>query len=223
MDNDEKHPEGGLMAHLNPLEGSRAAVIVGPMFEDVEATYPIHRLREAGATVTILGLKAGEDVKGKKGETITTDKAASDCTPDDFDILVLPGGYGPDKLRGDDSVKRLVKGMDEQGKPIAFICHAGWIPISAGILHGRRATSYSSIADDMRNAGCRWEDAEVVVDGNLVSSRTPADLPAFMASLIELATLHQARDVRDSSAEARPPSATATPQRTTAATQASTP
>jgi protease I len=171
-----------------PLEGKRVAMPVGPMFEDTEATYPLYRLREAGAEVTVLGLKAGESVKGKKGQELETAAAAAEVSSEDFDLLVLPGGYGPDKLRTDDGVKRLVREMDEQGKPIAFICHAGWIPISAGILDGRRATSYHTIADDMRNAGCDWEDSEVVVDGNLVSSRKPDDLPAFMNALIEVAT-----------------------------------
>lgn len=171
-----------------PLEGKRVAVAVGPLFEDVEATYPLYRLREAGAEVTLVGLAAGETVTGKKGQPLTVDRAASDCSVDDFDVLVLPGGYGPDKLRTDDGVKLLVKGMDETRKPIAFICHAGWIPISAGILSGRRATSYHSIADDMRNAGCEWTDEEVVVDGNLVSSRHPGDLPAFVAATIEVAS-----------------------------------
>ncbi|MGH2689147.1 MAG: DJ-1/PfpI family protein, partial [Actinomycetota bacterium] len=103
---------------------------------------------------------------------------------DDFDLLVLPGGYGPDKLRTDPGIKRLVQEMDRSGKPIGFICHAGWIPASAGILAGRKVTSWPSIADDLINAGAKWEDAEVVVDNNLVSSRNPDDLPAFMRSLI---------------------------------------
>jgi protease I len=94
---------------------------------------------------------------------------------------------GPDKLRTDPGIQELVRGMDERGKPIAFICHAGWIPVSAGILEGRRTTSYPTIADDMRNAGAEWEDSEVVVDGNLISSRRPDDLPAFMRALIEVA------------------------------------
>ncbi|MGH2705929.1 MAG: type 1 glutamine amidotransferase domain-containing protein [Actinomycetota bacterium] len=169
-----------------PLRGRRAVVLVGPMFEDVEATYPLYRLREAGADVTIGGARAGEIVKGKKGEELRVDAAASDLTADEVDILVLPGGYGPDKLRANEDVLSLVREMHRQGKPIAFICHGGWIPASAGILPGRRATSYRSIADDLRNAGAIWEDAEVVVDGNLVSSRQPDDLPAFMRSLIEI-------------------------------------
>jgi protease I len=174
--------------HEHPLEGKRAAMPVGPLFEDTEATYPLHRLREAGAEVVILGVGAGETVKGKKGQELETEAAASGVSADDFDLLVLPGGYGPDKLRTDDGIKRLVREMHDAGKPIGFICHAGWIPISAGILEGRRATSYHTIADDMRNAGAVWEDAEVVIDGNLVSSRKPDDLPAFMSALIEVAT-----------------------------------
>jgi protease I len=171
-----------------PLEGMRAAMIIGPLFEDVEATYPLYRLREAGAQVSILGLSANEAVKGKRGDELRTDTAVSDASADAFDILVLPGGYGPDKLRTDASVKRLVQDMDRRGKPIAFICHAGWIPASAGILAGRRATSWPSIADDLVNAGAVWEDAEVVVDANLVSSRRPDDLPAFMRALIGVAS-----------------------------------
>jgi protease I len=174
-----------------PLEGKRAAMPIGPLFEDTEATYPLYRLREAGAEVVILGLEAGESVKGKKGQELEIEAAASEVSSQDFDLLVLPGGYGPDKLRTDGGVKRLVHEMNEQGKPIAFICHAGWIPISAGILDGRRATSYHTIADDMRNAGCEWEDAEVIVDGNLISSRKPDDLPAFMSALIEVVTSAQ--------------------------------
>ena len=170
-----------------PLQGKRAAMPVGPMFEDTEATYPLFRLREAGAEVTIVGLAAGEDVTGKQGQTLRTELASADASPDDFDLLVLPGGYGPDKLRTDAGIKRLVQEMDRLHKPIGFICHAGWIPASAGILAGRKVTSWPSIADDMINAGARWEDAEVVVDNNLVSSRKPDDLPAFMRSLIAVA------------------------------------
>lgn len=171
-----------------PLDGRRAAMIIGPLFEDVEATYPLYRLREAGAQVTIMGLSANEEIVGKKGQGLRTAVAVADASPDDFDMLVLPGGYGPDKVRTDLHVKRFVQEMDRRSKPIAFICHAGWIPASAGILAGRRATSWSTIADDLVNAGAVWEDAEVVVDGNLVSSRKPDDLPAFMRALIALAS-----------------------------------
>ena len=170
-----------------PLAGKRAAVMIGALFEDVEAVYPYYRLQEAGATVGLVGIEAGETVKGKKGIELTTDHAAADLVPDDLDILVIAGGYGPDKLRTDEGVKALVRGLHEQGKAIGFICHAGWVPISAGIVEGRRVTSVPAIADDLRNAGAEWEDSEVVVDGNLVSSRRPPDLPAFMRALIGVA------------------------------------
>ena len=170
-----------------PLDGKRAAVMIGPLFEDVEATYPYHRLREAGATVELIGAKGDDVLRGKKGEELRTENAAADLIADDLDLLVIAGGYGPDKLRTDPGVRKLVREMDDAGKPIAFICHAGWVPISAGIVAGRRMSSHPSIADDLRNAGAEWEDAEVVVDGNLVSSRRPDDLPAFMRAAIALA------------------------------------
>ena len=169
-----------------PLEGKRAAVMIGPLFEDVEATYPYHRLREAGATVELIGARGDEVLRGKKGEELRTENAAADLVADDLDMLVIAGGYGPDKLRSDAGVQKLVREMDDAGKPIAFICHAGWVPASAGIVASRRMTSHPSIADDLRNAGAEWEDAEVVVDGNLVSSRRPEDLPAFMRAVIAL-------------------------------------
>lgn len=170
-----------------PLDGMRAAVMIGPLFEDTEATYPYYRLQEAGANVALIGLAADATVTGKHGQPLVTEQAAADLQPEDLDILVIAGGFGPDKLRTDDGVKALVAGMNEAGKPIAFICHAGWVPASAGILDGRRATSVPAIADDVRNAGAEWEDAEVVVDGNLISSRRPPDLPAFMRELIGVA------------------------------------
>ena len=170
-----------------PLDGQRAAAMIGPLFEDSEAIYPYYRLAEAGATVALIGLEAGATVTGKHGVPLETELAAGDVNADDLDVLVIAGGFGPDKLRADEGVKALVRAMDEAGKPIAFICHAAWVPISAGILAGRRCTSVSQIADDVRNAGADWEDAEVVVDGNLVSSRRPPDLPAFMRELIGVA------------------------------------
>jgi protease I len=169
-----------------PLDGKRAAVMIGPLFEDVEATYPYYRLQEAGATVEIVGLEGDQTVTGKKGQELRTDNAAADLIAEDLDVLVIAGGFGPDKLRADPGVLKLVREMNEQGKPIAFICHAGWVPASAGIVDGRRTTSYPTIADDLRNAGAEWEDAEVVVDRNLISSRRPDDLPAFMRALIEV-------------------------------------
>jgi protease I len=170
-----------------PLAGRRAAVMIGPLFEDLEAAYPYYRLIEAGATVELIGIEGDTTLKGKQGIELTTDQAASDLVAADLDLLVIAGGFGPDKLRTDDGVKALVRGMQEAGKPIAFICHAGWVPISAGIVEGRRMTSVPAIADDLRNAGAEWEDSEVVVDGNLISSRRPPDLPAFMRATIAVA------------------------------------
>jgi protease I len=170
-----------------PLSGRRAAVMAGPLFEDAEAVYPYYRLQEAGAEVTVLGLEGGTTVTGKKGMELAVDKAAADVSADDLDLLVIAGGYGPDKLRTDEGVLRLVRELNDQDKPIAFICHAGWVPASAGIVTGRRLTSVPAIKDDLVNAGADWEDAEVVVDGNFVTSRRPPDLPAFMRAAIEVA------------------------------------
>jgi protease I len=160
--------------------------MIGPAFEDSEATYPYYRLREAGAEVQIVGIEEGE-LTGKHGQPLEVERAASAVDAGELDLLVIAGGMGPDKLRGDEGVLELVRGVHSAGKPLGFICHAGWVPASAGIVDGRRVTSYPTIADDLRNAGAEWEDAEVVVDGNLVSSRRPDDLPAFMRELIGVA------------------------------------
>jgi protease I len=173
--------------HEQPLDGVRAAVAVGPLFEDIEALYPYYRLREAGAVVAGIGAEAGQKVTGKKGHVLEVEQAAADLVSADLHLHVIVGGYGPDKLRTDDGMLHLVRDLHEQEKPIAFICHAGWVPASAGIVAGRRLTSYPSIADDMRNAGAEWEDAEVVIDRNLISSRRPDDLPAFMQATIAAA------------------------------------
>src|SRR3954454_16929796 len=174
-------------SHDEPLAGKRAAVMIGPQFEDTEALYPLYRLREAGAQVAVIGSEAGATVPGKKGHELKVEQAAGDVRPDELDLLVIAGGYGPDKLRTDEGVMRLVRDLQAEEKPIAFICHAGWVPASAGIVEGKRVTSVPAIADDLRNAGAEWEDSEVVVDGNLISSRRPPDLPAFMRALIALA------------------------------------
>jgi protease I len=174
-------------SHDDALAGKRAAVMVGPLFEDTEALYPLYRLREAGAQVAVIGAKQCDKVAGKKGHELEVEQAASNVRADELDVLVIAGGYGPDKLRTDDGVLRLVRELHQAGKPIAFICHAGWVPVSAGIVEGKRVTSVGAIADDLKNAGADWEDSEVVVDGNLISSRRPDDLPAFMRATIDVA------------------------------------
>ncbi len=173
--------------HDRPLEGRQAAVAVGPLYEEIEALYPLYRLREAGAEVAIIGSEAGATLPGKRGDEIEVERAAGDLSAGELDVLVIAGGYGPDKLRMDEGLLALVRDLDGQGKPIAFICHGGWVAISAGIVTGRRMTGNPAIEDDARNAGAEWEDAEVVVEGNLVSSRRPDDLPAFMRETIGVA------------------------------------
>src|SRR4051794_28548390 len=123
------------------LEGKRAAIMVGPQFEDTEALYPLYRLREAGAQVAVIGSEAGATVPGKKGHELEVERAAGDLSAGELDILVIAGGYGPDKLRTDEGVLNLVRELHESGKPIAFICHGGWVPASAGIVDGKRVTS----------------------------------------------------------------------------------
>jgi protease I len=153
-------------------------------FEDMELLYPLYRLREEEVAVTVAGLD-GQPVTGKKGHgPVPVDTTVDRVAAADFDALVIPGGYAPDKLRRSADVLDLVRAFDETGKPIAFICHAGWVPISAGILTGRRATSVGAIRDDMVNAGTDWVDEATVVDGNLISARTPADLGPWMKALL---------------------------------------
>ena len=153
-------------------------------FEDTELLYPLYRLAEEEVAVTVAGLDR-HPVRGKKGHgPVPVDTTADQVAEQDFDALVIPGGYAPDKLRRSEDVLALVRAFDAAGKPIAFICHAGWVPISAKILKGRRATSVAAIRDDMVNAGTDWVDEAAVVDGNLISARTPADLGPWMKALL---------------------------------------
>lgn len=164
--------------------GTSVLVLAADLFEDMELLYPVYRLREEGAEVTIAGLTPGS-VTGKKGHgPVTVDMTVDAVDDHDYDALVIPGGFAPDKLRRSKKVLSLVEAFNAAGKPIAFICHAGWVPISARILKGRRATSVDAIRDDMENAGVDWVDEACVVDGNLISARTPADLGPWMKALL---------------------------------------
>ena len=159
-------------------------LLAADQFEDMELLYPLYRLIEEGVAVTVAGLD-GQPVHGKKGHgPVPVDTTVDQVAEPDFDALVIPGGFAPDKLRRSQTVLDLVRAFDDSGKPIAFICHAGWVPISAKILRGRRATSVSAIRDDMENAGADWVDEATVVDGNLISARTPADLGPWMKALL---------------------------------------
>lgn len=169
---------------MNDSEKATLLAFVDEAYEDLELWYPKLRLEEAGY-LTRLAAPSLEAVKGKHGYPVRPDLLLADARVEAFDGLLIPGGFMPDKLRRDAQVLALTRGFYEAGKLVAFICHGGWIPISARILRGRRATGSLGIRDDLENAGAVWVDEPVVVDGNLISSRSPADLPAFAAAMVE--------------------------------------
>lgn len=169
-----------------PLSGKRVLIFTGDIYEDLELWYPKLRLEEAGAQTTLAGPEAGQTYSGKNGYPCVSDAAIADMNAEEFDALVVPGGFMPDKLRRDPQVLELVRAFQTAGKPIAAICHGGWIPISAGVYRGVRVTGSPGIKDDLVNAGAVYEDAAVVVDGNHVTSRRPDDLPDFCRELIRL-------------------------------------
>jgi len=166
------------------LAQRKVLILAADDFEDMELMYPWHRLMEEDITVTVAGLD-DHPLRGKKGYgPVSVDTTVGQVAARDFDALVIPGGYAPDKLRRSETVLELVRAFDDEKKPIAFICHAGWVPISAKIIKGRRATSVGAIRDDMINAGADWVDEATVVDGHLISARTPADLGPWMKALL---------------------------------------
>lgn len=169
------------------LSGKRIAILVADNYEDVEFWYPYYRMKEAGARVTVVGPGFGPDeVKSKHGYPVRLEKRSKEVSPEDFDCAIIPGGYAPDLLRRCQSTLSLVRSMTESGCVIAAICHAGWVLISSEVISGRKATSFFSIKDDMINAGAKWVDEEVVVDGNIITSRSPDDLPAFCREIIDM-------------------------------------
>ncbi len=183
------------------LHGKTVLFFAGPLYEDLELWYPKIRLEEEGATTVVAG--TGERTyQGKRGYPLTVDANVDEIDAEHFDGLVIPGGYAPDIMRRSQRLLEITRQIFEAGKPVAFICHAGWVPISAGIVRGKRGTSVGAIRDDLVNAGMRWEDSAVVVDGNLISSRTPADLPEFMPALIRALAAHPAVAPADMSAAA---------------------
>ncbi len=169
-----------------PLEGQRYLIFVEHEYEDLELWYPKLRLEEAGAQVVVAGPKLGVTYRGKHGYPCVADADIPDIKAGDFQGVVCPGGWAPDKLRRDEKVLGLVRQFTAAGKLVAAICHGGWIPISAGVYEGVRVTGSPGIKDDLVNAGAVWEDAEVVVDRQFVSSRRPSDLPAFCAAILDL-------------------------------------
>lgn len=165
------------------LKGKRVALFVANFYEDLEFWYPYYRLKEEGAEVVIIG-PGIDSYAGKHGLPVKSDKAISEVDPKKFDGLIIPGGYSPDHMRRSPKMVEFVKAMHADGKPIAAICHAGWMLASAGIVRGKKLTSFYSIKDDMINAGAEWVDSEVVRTGNLITSRMPSDLPAFCLAII---------------------------------------
>jgi len=161
------------------LQGNRIAVLVADQYQELEVWYPLLRFREEGAQTVAVGAEAGAVYTSKKGYPVVADESLGEVSATDFDAVVIPGGWAPDSLRQDERVLRLVREMDRAGKVVAAICHAGWVLCSAGVVRGRKATCFKAIKDDMIHAGARYVDEEVAVDGNLITSRMPTDLPAF--------------------------------------------
>jgi len=166
-------------------DAKKIAILVADHYEEMELWYPYFRLREAGFEPVLVGTD-DTTYHGKKGHyPAKPDVTTANAQPADFAGVVVPGGYSPDMMRRDERMIELLREIGEAGKPVAAICHAGWALISAGLVEGKKVTSFFSIRDDMENAGAQWTDAEVVVDGNLITSRNPGDLPAFMPALLE--------------------------------------
>jgi protease I len=170
------------------LQGKRILMFVDHLYEDMELMYPKYRLIEEGAAVIVAGPRPDEIYKGKYGYPCKSDAAISEVDEKHYDGLVIPGGFAPDTLRRDDNVKNLTRAFHQSGKLVAHICHAGWIPISAGIVKGFQCTSTPGIKDDLINAGAIWSDAPVVIDRHQVSSRKPDDLPQFCQAILLVLT-----------------------------------
>ena len=160
-------------------------VLVEQDYQDLEVWYPVLRFREAGHRALVIGTGA-ETYKSKHGYPIQADTSAAKVSAADIDAIVIPGGWAPDFLRRHESTVRLVRDVYKAGKPTAAICHAGWMLVSAGILKGKTVTSFFAIRDDVKAAGAKWVDREVQVDGNLITSRKPEDLPAFCREVLRL-------------------------------------
>ncbi|QQE13264.1 type 1 glutamine amidotransferase [Planctomycetota bacterium] len=167
------------------LKNLKIAMFVGDEYEDLELQYPKYRMREVAAEVVIAGIEEGVKYVGKYGYPQVSDAAVKNLSAVDFDGLIVPGGWMPDKLRRYEEVLKFVRDFEKQEKMIASICHGAWINISADVVKGYRYTSTPGIKDDMTNAGAEWEDAEVVVDRHHISSRRPDDLPQFCRAIID--------------------------------------
>ena len=167
------------------LENRKIAILIEDMFNVFEFWYPYYRLKEEGAEIIVVGSGRTDVFTGKPGTECRADVRAEDVTAGDVDGLVIPGGYAPDMMRRYPAMVKLVKDVHQENKLLAAICHAGWMLASADILKGKKVTSFLAIKDDLVHAGADWVDQGVVVDGNLITSRTPDDLPVFMKAIID--------------------------------------
>jgi protease I len=170
-------------------QGKKVIILVEEMYNDLEFWYPYYRLKEDGVQVVVVGSARVDQYMGKSGIPCKPVAIPDEVSAADFDGIVIPGGYAPDHMRRHPSMVKLVKDLFDAGKVVAAICHAGWMLASAEIVKGRTVTSFFAIRDDLVHAGAKWVDQEVVVDGNLITSRKPDDLPAFMQAL--LTALHK--------------------------------
>ena len=166
------------------LSGKRVAILAENMYQEMELWVPYYRLREEGAEVKVVGAGGSKAYTSKHGHPVSVDAQAEAVSAVEFDAVIVPGRYAPDMMRRHEAMVKLVREAFQQGKVVAAICHAGWMLASAGILKGRKATSFFAIKDDVVNAGATWLDQEVVVDGTLITSRKPDDLPAFCREIV---------------------------------------
>lgn len=166
------------------LKGKRVAIFAEDLYEDLELWYPLLRLREEGAETVVVGPGDAKEHHGKYGYPVTVDKVIRDVKVEQFDAVVVPGGYAPDRLRRHPAMVAFVREMANRGKIVAAICHGPWMLASAEVVADKTVTSFFAIKDDLVHAGAIYQDAEVVVDGNIITSRKPADLPAFLAAII---------------------------------------
>ncbi|HKW95625.1 MAG TPA: type 1 glutamine amidotransferase domain-containing protein [Methylomirabilota bacterium] len=166
------------------LKGKRVAILAENLYQEMELWVPYYRMKEEGAEVRVVGAGGSRSYASKHGYPVTVDVQADVVSAVEFDAVIVPGGYAPDMMRRHDAMVKLVREAAQQGKVVAAICHAGWMLASADIIRGKKVTSFFSIKDDMVHAGGQWSDAEVVVDGNLITSRKPDDLPAFCRAIV---------------------------------------
>ncbi|MBI2461397.1 MAG: type 1 glutamine amidotransferase [Candidatus Rokubacteria bacterium] len=165
--------------------GKRVAILAENLYQEMELLVPYYRLREEGAEVRVVGAGGAKSYASKHGYPVSVDVQAEQASAVEFDAVIIPGGYAPDIMRRHPAMVKLVREAHQQGKVVAAICHAGWMLASADVLRGKRATGFHSIKDDMVHAGASWVDAEVVVDGTLITSRKPDDLPAFCREIVQ--------------------------------------